>query len=288
MNILVLGSSGFLGKKIFRTIKSISNLSAFHNGLVKKKYDLTQITQLKKIIKHSNPDLIINASAISDIDECEQNKKKTYKINVDVVKNIFKIKKKKKLNFFFIQFSTDQLYDSKKTLANKETSNIKINNEYARQKAKLEIICKKNKCLILRTNFFGKSKNKKNLTNWIFYSFKKRKKINLFKDIYFSPLRIDTLCKIIKYIIINKKYNYRGVFNLGSKKFISKSNFAIFFAKKTKIYNKNYSLVKVNSILKVKRSRNMIMNSTKFEKTFKIMLPKIKHEIMNEAKNYLK
>ena len=35
-----------------------------------------------------------------------------------------------------------------------------------------EKICKKNGSLILRTNFFGKYKN--NISNWIFYNFKKK------------------------------------------------------------------------------------------------------------------
>ena len=40
-------------------------------------------------------------------------------------------------------------------------------------------------------------------------------------------------------------------------------------------------------MLKVKRSRNMIMNIRKFENKFNIKLPKIKNEIINEAKQYL-
>jgi hypothetical protein len=68
---------------------------------------------------------------------------------------------------------------------------------------------------------------------------------------------------------------------------MSKSNFAVFFAKKIKVYRKNYLLKKINTLLKVKRSRNMIMNIRKFENKFNMKLPKIKNEIINEAKQYL-
>lgn len=95
MNILLLGSSGVLGKELYKNIKSIQNVKIFHNGLLKKKYDLLNVRRLEKTIKDSKPNLIINASAISDIDICEKNKKKTYKINVGLVNNIFNIKKKK-------------------------------------------------------------------------------------------------------------------------------------------------------------------------------------------------
>ena len=68
---------------------------------------------------------------------------------------------------------------------------------------------------------------------------------------------------------------------------MSKSDFAIYFAKKVKIYKKNYLLKKINSVLKVKRSKNMIMNVKKFENKFSIRLPTIQNEIINEARKYL-
>ena len=74
---------------------------------------------------------------------------------------------------------------------------------------------------------------------------------------------------------------------MGSKGFMSKSNFAIYFAKKIKIYKENYLMRNVNSISKVKRSKNMIMNVNKLEKKFNIRLPKIKNEIANEIRKYL-
>ena len=140
----------------------------------------------------------------------------------------------------------------------------------------------------MRTNFFGKNyKHKQSFTDWIFNSFNKKNKFYLFKDVYFNPLRIDTVCKIIKNIIVKNKFKIEGVYNLGSRGFISKSNFAIYFAKKIKIYKKNYLLKKINSVLKVKRSKNMIMDVRKFENKFNIKLPKIQNEIMNETKKYL-
>ena len=42
----------------------------------------------------------------------------------------------------------------------------------------------------------------------------------------------------------------------------------------------------LNKLLKTKRSTNMFMNTKKFEKKFKFRLPKIRDEILSEAKNY--
>jgi len=288
MNILILGSSGLLGRELFEFLKSYKKINIFHNGLKSRKFNINNKSNLKKLICESNPSLIINASGISSIDFCEEDKKNSYKTNVAAVQNIFQIKKKFKLNFFFIQFSTDQLYNNNRTVPNRENDKTYINNEYSKQKLAVEKICLKNKSLILRTNFFGKNyKKKQSFSDWVFKSFSKNKEFYLFNDVYFNPLRIYTICKIIKIIIFRNKFKIKGIYNLGSRDFISKSNFAIYFAKKIRIYRKNYLLKKINCILKVKRSTNMIMNVKKFENKFNLKLPRIKTEINNEAKRYL-
>lgn len=286
MNILLLGSSGILGRKIYETIRQVEKLRLFHNGIKKRKYNLKKIKNLKKIIIKSKPNLIINALGFTNIDLCE-NEKDSYFVNVEIVKNIFLIKKKFKLKFNLIHFSTDQLYDSKNKIFNKENSVAIINNKYSKQKLASEKICLKNNALVFRTNFFGKTKSKNpTFSDWIFKKFKKKKNFYLFKDIFFNPLRTETISKIVLKIILTNKIWMQGLYNLGSKGFINKSNFAIKFAKKTKIYNKNYTIVNSNKILNIKRSKNMIMSNSKFIKNFKIKLPSINDEINNESRNY--
>ena len=288
MNILILGSSGLLGRELHDFLKSYKQIKVYHNGLKSRNFNINNKRELKKLIFKSNPYLVINASGITNVDYCEKEKNISRRLNVGLVKTIFKLKNEFKLNFFFIQFSTDQIYDSKKIIQNKESFKLKINNEYSKQKSAQEKICLKNKSLILRTNFFGKSYNKKqSFSDWIFRSFNNKKEFYLFKDVYFNPLRIYTICNIIKNIIIKKKFKIDGIYNLGSRGFMSKSKFAIYFAKKAKVYKKNYLLKKINSVLKVKRSRNMVMDVKKFQAKFNINLPKIQNEIINEARKYL-
>ena len=286
MNILIIGSSGLLGRKIYETIKQVRKFSLFHNGVKKRKYNLEKINNLKKLILESKPNLIINALGHTNIDLCEKDKT-SYLINVEIIKNIFLIRKKFKLNFNFIHFSTDQIYDSKKKKLNSENSRVVINNKYSEQKLDSEKICLRNNALIFRTNFFGKTQfMNSSFTDWIFKKFKQKRKFYLFKDIFFNPLRTSTISKIILKIILQNKINKHGIYNLSSKGFVSKSNFAIKFAKKIKIYRKNYTIINSNKILNVKRSKNMIMNNKKFIKDFKINLPTINNEIKNESNNY--
>ena len=101
MNILILGSSGLLGRELYQFLKSYKKINVIHNGLRSRKLNINNKFNLKKLILDSNPSLIINASGITNIDYCEKDKKNSYRINVSTVINIFKIKKKFKLDFFF-------------------------------------------------------------------------------------------------------------------------------------------------------------------------------------------
>ena len=63
LKILILGSSGTLGKKIYIELKKIKKIKLFHTGLKKRKIDFKNKAKLKKFIFSINPDLIINCIA---------------------------------------------------------------------------------------------------------------------------------------------------------------------------------------------------------------------------------
>ena len=137
----------------------------------------------------------------------------------------------------------------------------------------------------MRKVFLSKSKS---FSDWVIKAFNSKKRIYLFDDVYFNPLRISTIVKILSIIIKTESYSNKGIYNLGSKDGILKNNFAILIAKKMKIFHNNYINININKLLKVKRPLNMFMNVDKFEKKFNIKLPLIKQEITNEIKNYIK
>ena len=287
LKVLILGSSGTLGKKLYKELIKIKSIKLFDSGLRKRKIDFTNDTKLKNFIISINPDLIINCIAHTNVDECEKNRTLSKKINFEIVRKIFTLKSKKKLRFNFFHFSNDQFYFKKKKKPSNENSKIFMINNYCKHKRMAEIECIRNKSLIFRTNFFGKSDSKNDsFSDWIFKSFKSKKKIYLFKDIYFNPLRIKTITKIIYKIIQNKKYKISGVYNLAAKCGLNKSEFAVLFSKKVCIYHKNYIDTVSSKLLKVRRSKNMIMSVKKFENTFKFKLPYLLKEINNEAKDY--
>ena len=281
MKILLIGTSGKLGFEIYKILKKDKKNDIVHNGIRRKKFNLSYKNNLSKLLTNKI-NLVINCTALTDVNYCEENKKKCYDVNCKIVKNIFEIKKEKKLNFWSILFSTDQIYNSK--IKSKETEKLKLLNYYSKSKSIMEKFGSNNSTLIFRTNFFGKNKkNKLSFSSWIYLSYLQKKKISLAKDVIFNPLHITTISKIIKKIVKDKIF-FDGIYNLGASTSISKAQFAIYLMKKLKIKNFQYSLKKMNQIVNVKRPLNMSMNINKFVRKFKISLPSIKEEINKEIK----
>jgi dTDP-4-dehydrorhamnose reductase len=271
--VFIIGSEGFLGSLLKNKIKNNKSFFLLNNN-IKKRVDFSNLKYSNKILKKTNPDIIINCAAKTNIEFCEKNKRKALDSNSIIVKNLsnFCQKHNKKL----IQISTDHVYNKKNKL-NVER-NHSITNYYSYSKLRGEFFAKKCNALILRVNFFGyNKKNKNSLINWILNTNKNKTAISLFKDIYFSPLHITTLTSIIIKILDTKK---TGIFNLGSANKISKSNFILSIAKKIKL-KLNYKLEKYSDLKKTttRRPLNMSMNIKKFEKNFNIKLPKIEDEI---------
>lgn len=291
IKILILGSSGLLGNRVYKYfIKKKKFYQIYHNGLTKKKIDLTNYKNLEKLIKYKKFDFIINCSALTNIDICQKFEKKSFNLNVRLIDNIFLIKKKNNLHFKLLHFSTDQLYNAKKKIKLTERKGSAVN-IYCKHKILSEKICLKNKGIVFRTNFFGFPVSRKVLgfLCWVLENFKSRKNFNLVKETYFNPLSITSLCKIIEKVIIKLTHNTKiyGVYNLGSNTGIFKYKLAIKFAKKLNIYCNSYKIVDGKEIYSTKRSKIMLMDTSKFKKTFKISLNNIQKEIETEL-NYFK
>ena len=288
MKILLLGSSGFLGIYLNKKLNKKFNVTT--NGLNKRNNDLTKYINIEKIIQKVKPNIIINASGLTDIEVCQIKPELSKKININIIKNIFFVKKKYKLNFKFLHFSTDHMYCPKKNIKNKETLNINSVNTYTEHKLEAEKISLANDSLVFRLNLIGQSSStKKSFTDWIYKKLKNEEEIIGFVDSFYSPLSAETVANIIKQLISKKLHNTLGLFNIGSKEGISKYNLIVHFSKKLGVFKQNLiKKGKINKLCKTKRSNYNRLNTNKFEKTFKINLPTIKSEINKVSKYYEK
>ena len=108
------------------------------------------------------------------------------------------------------------------------------------------------------------------------------KKFNVFNDVYFSPVSLNTIYYVINSLI---KKNINGIYNLGTKEGMSKKEFALYFCKLVNLNTKNIignSQKDVN--LLAKRPNDMRLNSQKLESKLEIKFINLKDEIKSIKK----
>lgn len=274
MRVVIFGGTGLLGQSFYDYFINKKFL-CYRSSLKKKSDFVTDLSSLKRIVNFINktrPNLIINCAGETDVSLCNKDLKLAYKANVIPVKNIIKAISICKKDCLFVQISTDQVYNS-----NKINSEEKINltNGYGTTKfmAELEAL-KHKKTLVIRTNFFGKSKskNRSSYTDYIISNLSNKKKIKVPSNIIFNPIHIEKLIDIIFKLIKRKK---NGVFNIGSIDPISKYNFAVKIAKKynldikylsafKSIYSKNQR--PLGTYMSVKKLKNLKINVPSIQK----------------------
>ena len=279
-NIFITGSSGLFGTSLKKILlKNKIKFKIFKREKFKK-YDKFYFSKFFNSNRFTH---IINLAAYTDVDGCEINKKKCELVNIKLVKNICDGIQLSEFKPKLIHFSTDQMYNNEKL---NDEKNSKIMNFYTLSKIKSEKLALKIDSIILRTNFFGRSLTKKraSFSDWVYYSIKNSNKIYLADDIYFSPISIDRLIKIVLKLLDT---NHKGIYNIGSKNGFSKYQFGYLFAKMNCLDPKYIIKVKKENLkFLANRNNDMRMQLKKFEKVFQIKLPNLINELRYITKIY--
>jgi len=280
MKIFIAGSTGLLGRHLTEYL-STKKYDVVSHGFSKNAdivSDLTIPNETMDVLDNVNPDVCINLICLSNVDKNEQDPNLAYRLNVLPIENICEWKRLRSNDCKIIQISTDHLYDGDGI--NSENM-LTMRNTYVLTKYAAELIAKYSDSLILRTNFFGKSRldERSSFSDWAEDAIRNKKEIKLFDDVYFSPLWIQTLVEMIEHAFNNF---VSGIYNLGSHGGMSKAGFIQQLSKVLNIPLENTQVVSVDSLgLVARRPKGMMMNVEKFENTFNVTLPALETEIKN-------
>ena len=180
MKIIVFGASGRLGSKIieYANLNKVKCISVGNKKKCDLNLDLTK-TDVSKILKKQKPSIIFNCVALTNVDSCNKNFSKAYKMNVITIENLSKAIVKSNIKTKLIHISTDQVYNNVLIRKKNNEKNINLSNGYSITKfmGELEAL-KYNNALVIRTNFFGNvfSQNIQTYTDYITNNLIKKKK----------------------------------------------------------------------------------------------------------------
>lgn len=229
--ILITGSNGLLGQSLLDLFLGDKNyeviaLSRGKNrypqtkGYVYQEIDVTNKSDLQETVKKHCPDFIINTAAMTNVDLCEDDKKKCYQINVEFVQNLVEISLK--INAHLVHISTDFIFDGKAGYY-KETDTPNPLSYYGLSKLQSEEVLLNSTIdtTILRTILvYGKvhDMSRNNIVLWVRKMLSEKKEITIVDDQYRMPTYVVDLALACKAVIEKKAV---GIFNISSTKLLS-------------------------------------------------------------------
>jgi dTDP-4-dehydrorhamnose reductase len=118
LKILVTGASGLLGNRLVElaiqkghdVVSGYKDHVPFHGKPIA--FDLTQSNGVRRVFSEVDPDVIINAAAMTDVDKCELEAEAAFASNSEAVSNIVRAANETKS--FVVQVSTDYVFDGER------------------------------------------------------------------------------------------------------------------------------------------------------------------------------
>ncbi|MDO6351096.1 sugar nucleotide-binding protein [Synechococcus sp. YX-04-1] len=283
--IIVLGGKGLLGSHLINSLshkwQPISAGKSEDNEIV---FDVLSIQDWIKIFKNENPKTIINTYGYTNVDGCEHNINLAYKLNSLVPAVIQAAQKLCGKTIYTIHISTDQIYSGSSWYD--EGMDPKPLNHYGKTKLLGESYLDINHTIILRTNFFGRSKSDKKIsyTDWIFNKLKAKENICLHENVLFTPIHMNELAKIV---IVAMEKCMTGVFNVGSTTKLSKLDFAVHFAETVGVSTKTIIVTKYEQQNSpIKRPTDMSLDGRKLVEASGVELMSLEQNIQLCANEY--
>lgn len=287
MKILLFGSNGMLGKALHKCLQEDYELilGTRHNC------DLNNTHNIEDFIVKHKPDIVINSSAIIDVNLCEEDRDLAFMVNAYSVAKMAAACNK--ISAKLIQISTDHYYHSDGKKRHTENDPIVLLNYYAHTKFMGETYARlADDNLIIRTSIigFGSSPVRKGFLEWVIENIENNKQLTLFNDYFTSSIDIYSFAQILKRMIHK---DIRGLYNVASCDINSKAEFVELLSHKlgAQLNNPIYTSVYNPEILLVKRANSLGLCVNKIQDNLGFEMPNTTQvidqliRVYNEQKN---
>jgi dTDP-4-dehydrorhamnose reductase len=265
MKILITGVNGQVGHALMRELNDHELI-----GLTRQDCDLTNPDQIKEVIDHYQPELIINPAAYTKVDQADDEPELAFQINRDAPKVM--AEKAREYNIPLIHFSTDYVFDGEKKeayLENDKTHPIGI---YGQSKYAAEHMIQEVGGLVY---IFRTSWVYSNIGHNFYLTMKRlsseKDELKVVADQFGVPTSNQFIAEKIKKIIPQLNENNVGIYHLVPDGSCSWHEFAKHIISQT---NSKFDLEKLQAIdthefpTKAKRPKNSILNNVKIKQVF--------------------
>ena len=192
--------------------------------------DITDRVFFEDLILRERPEVLIHSTAYTDVDGCEKDKTKAWKVNVEATQSIVRAAKVVKAHMIYV--STDYVFNGEKGLY-KETDTPNPINYYGLTKLIGEEIVKSSDLLytIVRPSaIYGIGGSKKSFAEYVVEKLSHGEKVYALTDQYVSPTLNTLLAQAIAEIVETRPL---GLFHVAGER-MNRYEFAVKLAKALK------------------------------------------------------
>ncbi len=244
--LLILGISGLTGYKI--TKKAISNYDVYGTFNVREvklenckpfKLDLTNSNYVENLISEIKPDIIINTTALHNVDFCEENREMASRVNTKAIETLYE--NAEQFGSKLIHISTDYVFDGNARKPYTESDNAIPVSFYGNSKLEGEKILKDSRHVVVRPSVVygwtplelagttSSSGKPMNFALWVITKLNKKEPIKIVTDQFASATLADSLAESVLKIAENDK---SGLYHVSGLSCESRYDFTIKIAEK--------------------------------------------------------
>lgn len=239
--LLIIGVSGLVGHKLaklangkFTSYGTYNYRNVALDSCETSQLDITKENGTRKFVEELRPDIIINTSAIHNVDYCETNKEEAWKVNVTALRNLTTTADK--IGARLISISTDYVFDGRKGnyTENDEPSPLnyygltKLEGEKALQKLASYSIVRSSVIYgwtSLHASYTESSSHKSlNFAMWCMAKLFNRQEIQIVTDQYNSPILVNNLAKVLIQLATSER---NGIYHVGGLSCLNRYDFVI-------------------------------------------------------------
>lgn len=235
MSILITGANGLLGQKLVLLLKEKGEdfLATGRgscriplDGIRYQQMDITNADNVMEVVTKEKPAVIINTAAMTNVDQCEQEKEGCWSQNVTAVEHL--VNACKVSGAFLLHLSTDFIFDGKNGPYTEEDEPSPVS-YYGESKLAAEniIVSSSIEWAIARTVLvygIAFDMSRSNIILWVKKSLEEGKTINVVNDQWRTPTLAEDLAMGC-YLIAKKKA--RGIFNISGKNLMTPYEMAL-------------------------------------------------------------
>ena len=265
---LIIGGSSLLAlnwalaiREHYTVILGLHQRNILLAGVKTRRIDLESAEHLVRVFETVQPQIVIHTTGLTSVEQCEAYPDLAQHINVELAENVARTCARFSLPM--IHISSDHLFSGELSLVD-EAYPVSPKNVYGRTKAEAEnrVLEAHPQSLVIRTNFYGWGPSyRRSFSDIVIESLRSGKELKLFKDVYYTPILIETAAHAAHDLI---NLNANGIFQVVGDERISKYEFGIKVAEQ---FNLDTRILKPGNLLEqaslVQRPHDMSLSNKK-------------------------